>query len=416
MDKDNYILRGFYKPSFFSLFINGRFNEDYSLMSTIDLGTFVHEYIHYLQNITTTFGLRNSIFYFNYLFEVKKHIYENNLLELPLEVNFSDKIRRGQTIFSLCNGTNKFLNQHYDDIKITIRAQEKEGIAIDSVIIELFLSGIKMQTIVFGNSCVKESMAFLYQQYFDSDVQPYLIPYQAVELLCKVINPELLTDKRKIIALCTLALNSQNCGLALYELICKSKEDNNLNGIELYKKYLPELTVKNANKPITVRGFLLESIDDFREYLSASINADLKHFGLLLDNVKMSADKDFIPLIEVLYKEETSNIEKLKLLIDFYGIPHIRTIDGYNFFPQETDKKQPAIEYVELIGQRIVLDRLLGIDKEQIGEMCSLHPQCELSETELIDDNCYGTQWKRTQNCPFKIISDNWELDKKTIK
>lgn len=416
MEKDNDVLRGFYKPSFFSLFINGSFNEDYSVMSVKDLGTFVHEYIHYLQNITTIFGLRNSVFYFNYLFEVKKHIYENNQLELPLVVAFSDKIRRGQTMFSLCSGTDIFIDQYYDDIKISIKKQEKENVTIDSVIIELFLSGIKKRTIIFGTSCVKESMAFLYQQYFHNDVESYLIPYQTAELLCKVINPELLADKRKIIALCTVALNSQNCGLTLYELIHKSKEDNNLSGIELYKKYISELTVINASRPIPVRNFLLESIDNFRKNLSALLNTDLKHFDLLLDKIKMSAEKDFIPLIEVLYKEELSNIEKLQLLIDFYGIPHIRTIDGCNFFPQDTDNQQPAIEYIELIGQRIVLERLLEIDKERVGEICSLLPQCELSETEIVDENCYNMQWRRTVNCPFKIISDNWNLDKKTIK
>ena len=48
--------------------------------------------------------------------------------------------------------------------------------------------------------------------------------------------------------------------------------------------------------------------------------------------------------------------------------------------------------------------------------MCSLHPQCELSEPVIVDDNCYDTQWKRTEDCPFKLVSDYWELNKKTIK
>ena len=367
MEKDNYIARGFYRTNFFSLYIHGNFNEDYSTMSREDLGTFVHEYIHYLQNITTTFGLRNNIFYYNKLFEVKKHIYENHHLELPLVVAYSEKIRKGQTAFSLCSGTNSVKIQDYDDINIYIKTHQKDNVTIDLVNIELIFRGQKVETIIFGNTCVKESMAFLYQQYFDNKAQSDLIPYQAVELLCKVINPELLEDKRKIITLCTIALNSQNSGLTFYDLIQKSREDNNLNGVELYKKYLSELNIIEANKTILCKDFLIKSIDEFREVLSASLNTNLKHFDILLDHIRNSAENDFVPIIEVLYEEDKSFIEKLKLLIDFYGIPHIRTINGFNFFPFETESQQPAIEYVELIGQRIVFDRLLGINKEQIG-------------------------------------------------
>lgn len=42
-------LRGYYKPSFFYIYLKGSFDIDLDLLSNKDRGTFVHEYIHYVQ-------------------------------------------------------------------------------------------------------------------------------------------------------------------------------------------------------------------------------------------------------------------------------------------------------------------------------------------------------------------------------
>lgn len=414
LEQDNYSLRGFYRPSFFSLFINGEFREDFEDITEKDLGTFVHEYIHYLQNITTILGLQSSTFYFTYLFEVRKYIAENQELILPLvNIPFSEKIVNAQNRFSLCNGSTNYITPQYDKINIKIKRQTLGNVSINSVFVEFYLEGVLANEIIFGNNCVKESMAILFQQLFDNEAISYTIPYHSVELLCKELNPELLKDKRKLITLCLISLNSQNCGLTLYELLRKSREDHELNGIELYQKYLNELTVEQSGKSITIKNFLIESIDRFKKHLTASVESELKHFAHLLDNIKLSAQKDILPIIDILYTHRSNNINMLEALIDYYGIPHIRTVSGYNYFPVDQESNQPSLEYVVLIGQRIVLDRLLGINRDQLGDLCSLKPQCELSNSLIIDENCFETQWKRTIPCTFKIVSDYWQLPEK---
>lgn len=44
-------LRGFYRTGCFHIYLAGSFEKDLSLLSQKDLGTFLHEYIHFLQNI-----------------------------------------------------------------------------------------------------------------------------------------------------------------------------------------------------------------------------------------------------------------------------------------------------------------------------------------------------------------------------
>ena len=51
---------GFYLPSFFRLHISTDNSiEDFNTLSDFDFSVFFHEYIHYLQDITTFYGLSN---------------------------------------------------------------------------------------------------------------------------------------------------------------------------------------------------------------------------------------------------------------------------------------------------------------------------------------------------------------------
>lgn len=410
----DYELRGFYRPHFFSLFINAEFYGELSDLSQTDLGTFVHEYVHYLQNVTTIFGLRNSLFYFNYLYEVKRYIVDNESLKIPLnEIPHSEAINKGNDLFQLTYGTSRTFSPEYDRAEVYIAKNSNNNTVVENVCIDLFLHDSKIETIIFGNKCVKESMAHLYQMLFDENAKSDSFPYQSVEILCGLIYPELLDDKRKLITLCLISLNSQNCGLILFQLLHKAKADKDLNGIDLYKKYSEELTVYNSNKVITIKKFLIESLSKFEGTLSASLVTEVKHFKLLIENICLSAEKNILPLIEVIYNEESSPIEKIQSLIDFYGIPHIRTQNGYNYYPQDADSEQPALEFVELIGQRIVLDRILGFGFNKNDNLCTLYSQCQLAEDDITDDNCFDKQWEREKDCPFKVVSDNWKLKEK---
>ena len=87
--------RGTYSTNFFSIFINGDFQPNLNQLGKKDLGTFAHEYLHYIQNLTTIYGLRNGIFHFQLLKEVKEFLKSTSKIDLPLKLNFlSDRIKK----------------------------------------------------------------------------------------------------------------------------------------------------------------------------------------------------------------------------------------------------------------------------------------------------------------------------------
>ena len=87
-------LRGYYKPSFFYIYLKGSFNIDLDLLSIKDRGTFVHEYIHYVQNIATYWGLYSSIVRYQELMEFKSHLITSETVDIPVVVYYSEKLRK----------------------------------------------------------------------------------------------------------------------------------------------------------------------------------------------------------------------------------------------------------------------------------------------------------------------------------
>lgn len=54
-------LRGYYRTGCFHIYLAGSFDQDLTKMSQSDLGTFLHEYVHFLQNISTPYGIFEAV-------------------------------------------------------------------------------------------------------------------------------------------------------------------------------------------------------------------------------------------------------------------------------------------------------------------------------------------------------------------
>ena len=406
-------LRGYYKTNFFTVYLDGEFNMEFEKMTQQNLGTLVHEYTHYLQNISTIYGLRNSLFFFTYMYEVKKHIVENRSLKLPLKnIKFSQSILEGNKVFSYYHGTMGEDTPFHKTIKHRLVIEEaNNGEEKKSIYLDFYYKDVRLTSKKIGNLAVKEGMARLMQQFYDPDVKHPTYPYCSVESLCNLTNPKLLDDKRSLIALCILALNSQNSGITLFELILTTLDEKDLDGRVLYKKFIhqDERWIINAGIKKKIADFLLESLDLFEDRLDKSLYADLEHFPQLARNLRMAITENVNPILEILYNDEFDKFDKLKAIIEFYGFPHLRTKDGNSYWPLNKAKNGPASEYLELMGQMIVFERIMG----QSNGVCGMYQQCQLASDNPTDKHCLGTQWKRDQICTFKIISDNWGLNQK---
>lgn len=121
--------KGEYSTSFFNIYTKGDFDTDLSKISQTDRGTFIHEYIHYWQNIATLWGLSTSIFCYDCMQKLVKEFETLDEIKLPYSITYSESMKRRSDIFNIGNGEtndNLFANKKIDT---SHRIQIKFGIS-----------------------------------------------------------------------------------------------------------------------------------------------------------------------------------------------------------------------------------------------------------------------------------------------
>ena len=280
--------------------------------------------------------------------------------------------------------------------------------------LSFYTANSKPTRVIFGATCVKESMCHYFQSLFDDKINHDLIPYKSAEFLVKKICPEILTDKRKIISLLLASLSSINPGRSFLDNLEKSKMYPDLNGFDLYHRLMKSNTINFSGKNYSCREFLKESLKKYELWVNQNIDRELIYIKKLIENIHFNIEEGITPLVQLLYSDKLTEIEKLTFLTENYGIPSIRVQDGTLYFPMDKTKKEPSIDIVEFMAQKTVLDRLF--ETYSCQTTCSMVHICQQSEEEFIEEGCYNNQWDRKKQCKFTIVSDNWGLKNKIIK
>lgn len=84
-----------YQPGFMQIHLTFPYSESFAALTDIhDQGSFLHEYVHYLQNLTTPWGLYTSMLMYETMVNTFAYIQETSeTIKLPLRLNFGDKIQ-----------------------------------------------------------------------------------------------------------------------------------------------------------------------------------------------------------------------------------------------------------------------------------------------------------------------------------
>ena len=185
--------KGFYKPSYFYIYLKGDFDEDLNKMSKEDIGTFIHEYIHYLQNITTVFGLLHSQFQYEVLFLKKINIVKREAITLPLHIPYAEKFERINEKFRIGYGSQEFYQDiDFNNINHIAKSKIIGHNRVPIHLIEVKINVVEKKEILFGAWHIKESMAHLYQSFFEDDLKKgYDVPYNLVKIIAEKYFPNI---------------------------------------------------------------------------------------------------------------------------------------------------------------------------------------------------------------------------------
>ena len=79
-------LRGCYSTSFYSIYLNGIYNPDISQMTQKDQGTLLHEYIHFIQNVSTVWGMYFSMYIYNVMYQTLHALTVQQEITIPINI------------------------------------------------------------------------------------------------------------------------------------------------------------------------------------------------------------------------------------------------------------------------------------------------------------------------------------------
>lgn len=218
---------GFYSPSFLRMHIGTNKNlQDLNILNDNDASTYLHEYIHFIQDITTAYGLQNICRIVDYMKYVNNHVrgLPKGNFRVPIMPDASDT----SNVY-----TNYQLNKIYegsgddDDANFTRHSCCSKTVVINSINKGVRFIKVQYETaskekklFEFGALCIVESMAWIIEsECYPSASLPPDLPYKSAEKLVKLIFPEFGQERLNVLALCDASLKAFHPGEFFYKTL-----------------------------------------------------------------------------------------------------------------------------------------------------------------------------------------------------
>lgn len=226
---------GFYLPSFIRMHVGT--NASLTNLNTLNddgaEATYIHEFTHFIQDVTSTYGFFNTYVIGEYMRMANNAIIANPQGSFIVPIDpipaGADNVDANLNLASYLSGTG-------DDHGITLanhrlRTEQIQTnttpLQIEVVEIEYTDSNGNTQKFDFGELCVSESMAYIIERecYPNCPPSPEL-PYLAAEKLVELIYPQFGLNRLNVLALCDLSLLQQNPGKFFYETLLQFQANN----------------------------------------------------------------------------------------------------------------------------------------------------------------------------------------------
>lgn len=404
---------GTYTPSIFLIKLNTRDSIGYTLDSK-NQKIFLHEYVHYLQDISTVYGHMNICNFFNTLKYGANQIYQKSdkNIHLPLSLSGNEFIEAASEAFRYIFGNTEELN----NIKGTavIKNNTKK---INNVDLAYYYFEKDTNQHIIGAKDIMESMANAIQSKMYGETNPPFFPYKTVGYLIEIIAPQLGTDPIMISALCELSLNSSNPAVLLIDTLRKINENNlQIENIDDLKNiFYNDINYFDHN------GKRISSILDLYDY---SFNEAIK---ILLDTFNLPDMSELSDWISISYNN-TKKLRKDDLLyitkgllddnpIDYYlnkilNLSGCPTIINNKFIPETIDHPHNTnkVVYLNLIGEFM---NILFHGKKNCVFYSGCLEESKDNNSFITTDNCYESPWNKAKEkklCPLAKLFHMWNI------
>ena len=418
----------YYRPSFFHMKID--LPIDLNNLNEIPEGAFglyLHEYIHFVQDISTIYGLMNISTINHYIQFCAHKIYNDK--KIPFEVPIALIPNTNSKDYGYLNfklrptyiGTSiKQKSKSISNLSFKIEAFEFEANQFIDIVIVQFTdnhSG-EIRSIEFGGNHVTEGMAYLCEQYHHKgiidDADAY--PYKIITEIAKIEYPEIVEDESLMITVCDASLMTYHPGLSFIRLLrflkTKNIHQSDSTLVDIYNDCLTELKGSHVDFETLV--------DNVKSEIKKSFNADyyqdIKDWvDTIFDRIKIFRNQ--VPTFVndmVIYGKPKQN-QFFAFFLRMIGSPIVldgdfnATISLPQGFNPTSPNFSPAIFWA--------INQILKVFYKDTLSPCELMEFCKNSNSVdpniNVDENCSKSPWLKSTEpnlCPFAQIWHHWAL------
>lgn len=232
-------------------------------------GTFIHEYCHFVQDVSTTYGYSNFVCYMqDFLYKIRedKNSYDKDILVYNRDFN---NFYNGDTEIK----EDMFFINELEIVKDELVEDLYPRSNIKKVIVKYNRKYEEYKEFQFGSYCIAESMAYLVEKrLYKIQERENEFPYNVCEEICKHEYATFSKNDIWVMALCELSLLELNAGVFFINALRLMKE----------KEFIPT-TVKD-----------IELFID--EYFKIGFRGDRNVIASILSEVYPKCNIDFLPI------------------------------------------------------------------------------------------------------------------------
>ena len=414
-----YERRGYYCPTFFKLVVE----TIYDLNNLNNLGeepfsTFFHEYIHFLQDISTTYGLTNCCIVVDRIKYINKCILENKsekTFKIPFDFSKAGITKLNKNIQNVYLGTNPGLTQ-LDINKIQLENSLVQlpipNSQLNKVVIYYNSATGTIESFEFGALCIIESMAHIAQKSILSTIEHDDVPYKVASLVAKQIYPIIGDNPFFTYSFCDACLMTHHPGEAFYQLLQLMKKDNYVptSEIDIYNYVYNNISANS----ISLLDIFSQTIDSASESLSDYFTTKyyenerkwVKHILEKVKEIRLNQPDFMLQII----KNGKTDMSKFIHLFEEIGTPLIANMDDKSWFNPPKG----------LIGTEIHIDRFAAIREifclYELGyKKCKMKNYCQHSpDGDITDIHCDNSPWERSNQkrlCAYGALWRTWGLN-----
>lgn len=415
-------IAGSYTPGFMQIKLTHSFDGGFANFTNKQIGTFLHEYVHYLQNVSTPWGLYMSMTQYQTMVNTYAFISASSEeLELPLKIR-TQELNRKWSIINLGNGYYPFAKEDRH-LCFAIDRTKKIGIhrtlvdienkKLPKVSLDISFKDGTTRNIDLGAIIINESMAAMYQMLIDSTAnhKDNDLPYNLIQILCEQYYPNIANDPKKLISICYISLFSMSPAEVLFNQLDHAAANPHLSGEELFFEFVKNSNiVDNMGNSMSVMEFMDRLVDKFKVILSKSLDMELDYIGFVLDEVRISNMK--VPLLSVIHNDNLTP-EMFESMVNVLDIPYTYNEEGQFYLPKSRiDPSKESQDMLALIQNSALYNHIANPNEYYC---CPLKLMCLKANPPISKDECFTFPWDG-EKCPITPLTEHIGMNGKHFR